>query len=203
MKNIKEFKSIEEFNKYANKVRKIYMNTIGEGPIYITKDNEVLKDVSNIPYPMYLSKKQDIIMDSDYNLDSFMFPTELYIYKDMIIGYTSKYFRGDIFEEFFGDINIDALIRAREKMIEDIKVLTNDGYYLYDLAFNTLFNNKKLCAIDTLDYYRKENVTLKENLDILDYGLVSRLRDHGLCRKNIKDGEEFEKVITKIKKKSR
>ena len=137
MKKIREFDSLEEFNKYANSVRKVQMDTIGEGPLYITKDNEVLKDVSNIPYPMYLSKNKDIIMSSDYNLDSFIFPTELYVYKDIIIGYTSKYFRGDIFEEFFGDIDVDSLISAREKMIEDIKVLTNDGYYLYDLALKT------------------------------------------------------------------
>lgn len=198
MKNIKEFKSEEEFEKYIDGMHGAKLYDLNKVKLYINRDYEVIK---NQKYDNL--KISDVIMDSDYNLDSFIFPSELYVCENEIIGYKAKYFRSDVLESTFGHINIDALVQAREKFIEDMKALTNDGYYLFDMGYNLLFNNKKLCAIDTLDYFKKNNVKLEENLDMLDKGLIARLRDHGLCSKNINDTANFNKVITKIKKKSR
>ncbi len=46
-----------------------------------------------------------------------------------------------------------------------------------ELGRNVLFNNKKLCAIDTLDYQKTRNVTLEANKGALDYALALELKD--------------------------
>lgn len=203
MKNIREFKLLEEFNEYVNSNIKYSIGNSSEGSVYLTKNDNVLKDISNIYYPMYLEKNKDVIMSDDLKLDSFIFPDELYVFEDKIIGYIAEYFKCDIFENFISDIDVDALVSARKKFIEDMKVLTDKGYFLFDMGFNTLFDNHKLCAIDTLDYYKKDGVTLEENLNMLDYALITRLRDHNVCNRNTNSDADFDTVIAKIKKKSR
>lgn len=200
MKNIKEFETIKEYGAFLKKIRKSLINTSTEGDIYLTQDKLILKDMSDSYDPIYLSKKPNIIMSDDLKLDSFIFPDELYVCDDLIVGYKSKYFKGDIFEDIYSDINVKSLIKAREKFIEDLKIITNEGYFLFELPCNVLFNNKKLCAIDTLDYIKKDNVELKENIELLDYGLIMRLQDHGLCDEDIDYDQDFDKAITKIKR---
>ena len=202
MKNIKEFKSDKEFEKYINDLNCAKLCSTSKSDLYISRDYHVIKDIrKDVDYDNL--KISDVIMDSDYNLDSFIFPSELYVANDKIIGYKTNYFKGDVLESTFGRINIDLLVKAREKFIEDMKVMTDGGYYLYDIGFNILFDNIKMCAIDTLDYYKKNDVTLDENLYMLDKGLIERLYIHGLCSRNISYTSDFNKVITKIKEKSK
>ncbi len=95
------------------------------------------------------------------------------------------------------NINIDNLLKAREVFIEDIKEITKFGYKLFELPRNLLFDNKRLVAIDTLDYIKKE-ITLKENIEILDYAILTELHDIYSELDNSKPfDEEIEKIYTK------
>ena len=204
MKNIKNFRSVGEFKDYVDS------NIIGttndyiakglEGNIYITRTAEILKDIRSNPRKFF--NEDDIIMSSDIKLDSFIFPDELYTVNDFIVGYKTVLFKGDIFMTNRinaykkREIEIDALIEARKKIIEDIKVMTRKGYDLFGLRSNILFNNKELCAIDTLDY-KKDRVKVEKNISYLDSGLIDKLCEHGLCNDYDSD---FERVVTKIKR---
>ena len=200
MKNIKVFNSIEDFNEYLNNNSKFILNNFGCSNIHMTKDNEILKDMSNFNYPLKLLNENDIIMDGDYDLESFIFPNELYIFEDNILGYKSKYFNNDIMEDNLRYINIEALLKARKRIIKDIKVLSNEGYYLWGLALNTLFDNEKLCAISTVNYCKALSVKLKHNIDMLDTGLIMRLKDHNMISENA-DDYDLHKAISKVIKK--
>ena len=203
MKNIKKFRSVGEYNDYVDSniigTKNDYIAKGLEGNIYITRTGEILKDIRSNGRKL----TSDIIMSSDLELNSFIFPDELYVINDLIMGYKTRLFKGDIFMNNRinsykkREIDIDALINARKKIIEDIKVLTRKGYNLLELRTNILFNNKELCAIDTLDY-EKDRVKKKKNIEYLDYGLIDKLYEFGLC-----NGYEnnFENVITKIKRK--
>ena len=136
-----EFKNTNEFNTYIEDNKSSILGNGVEGTVYLTKANETIKDIQENPK---IIDYTDIIMSTELDLSSFLFPTELFIIGDKIVGYKSNYFPNNIIKKRNGkieDIDIDALLEAREKFTKDLKVLTESGYYLYDIAGNILFDN--------------------------------------------------------------
>ncbi len=125
-------------------------------------------------------------MAEDYNLSMFYLPTSLLIYDQKIVGYESLYFPNNIIK--FGapyngnikDMNIPNLLKAREKLIKEARILTKDKIVIMDLTFNLLFDNEKLGAIDTFGYYYDPNVTLDDNIDSIDYAILHELHYHDI-----------------------
>lgn len=193
-----EFKNTKEFNTYINDDKSSILGSGVEGTVYLTKSNETIKDIQDNPK---IIDYTDIIMSTDLDLSSFLFPKELFIIGDKIVGYKTNYFPNNIIKKRNGkieDIDIDALLEAREKFIKDLKVLTEAGYYLYDTAGNILFDNKSLVAIDTLNY-KKKTVPLRRNINFLDTALVCELGKHDEST-NIFALDDFNTAIEKIKK---
>jgi hypothetical protein len=193
-----EFKNTNEFNTYINDNKSSILGYGVEGTVYLTKSNETIKDMQDNPK---IIDYTDVIMSTDLDLSSFLFPKELFLIGNKIVGYKSNYFPNNIIKKRNGkieDIDIDALLEAREKFIKDLKVLTESGYYLYDAAGNILFDNKKLVAIDTLNY-KKKNVPLRRNISALDNALVCELKKHD-SNSGIGVFDTFSTAIQKIKK---
>ena len=193
-----EFKNTNEFNTYINDNKSSILGYGVEGTVYLTKSNETIKDMQDNPK---IIDYTNVIMSTDLDLSSFLFPTELFLIGNKIVGYKSNYFPNNIIMKRNGkieDIDIDALLEAREKFIKDLKVLTESGYYLYDTAGNILFDNKSLVAIDTLNY-KKKTVPLRRNISALDNALVCELKKHD-SNSGIDVFDTFTTAIEKIKK---
>lgn len=179
MNNLRIFNTMEELRGYirlnTNNSKEIGFGV--EGVIYLSKDGDTIKEIQNptrvLPYD------EEIITTNDYKLDSFIFPSELYLYNNIIYGYKAKYFKNDLFCDLYREnaveMDLEKLLAAREKMIEDIKVLTNDNYKLDDLFGNILFDGEKLVGIDTLSYYKESGITLDDNISSLDQALNFKL----------------------------
>ncbi len=175
--NVKYFYSEDGFHQFVLRQIKKEIGEGSEGTVYLTKNNEALKE-------MYCTIHQypndNILMEPDVKLDSFLFPKELYVIGKDIHGYKTDYFP-NIFkmgDGYIRDIDIDALIRAGHKMISDIEVLTKMNYILYDLPYNILFDGTSLKAIDTLQYYKRDDITLEKNISILRDALVTAIKLH-------------------------
>jgi hypothetical protein len=126
--------------------------------------------------PKKLDDYPYILMEDDLKLDTFIFPKVLYVLKGFIVGYSERYFPGNIFT--LGNptrVNIDNLIKARDAMIEDAKEITKRGYNLFELPCNLCFDNKRLAAIDTLDYEKQEDITLERNISTINYAILSQM----------------------------
>lgn len=193
-----EFKNTKEFNTYIDNNKSSILGYGVEGTVYLTKSNETIKDMQDNPKIITYT---NVIMSTDLDLSSFLFPKELFLIGNKIVGYKANYFPNNIIKKRNGkieDIDIDALLEAREKFIKDLKVLTESGYYLYDAAGNILFDNKKLVAIDTLNY-KKKNVSLRRNISALDNALVCELKNHD-SNSGIDIFDTFSTAIQKIKK---
>lgn len=195
MKNIREFKSHSEFLKFAKPQLVKYLASGSEGDVFLTKSGDIIKVMTFYYEQRYLCDCQDAIFSNELQLDSFIFPDELYVVDGLIVGYREKYFENDLFHtDLDMNYSIENLIKAREKFIEDTKVLTEHGYQLFDLARNILFDNNKLVAIDTLDYVKK-NVSLQFNIGAVDYAILTSISD---CCPNIDVRKPFEEEIQKV-----
>lgn len=178
MSNIKKFENIDELKKYLKSIALCKIGSGAEGDAYLTKDKQVLKVCTNqiIVHPY----DENIITTDMIDLESFLFPTELLVYKNRIVAYKSRLFKNDIFyNSEMNDLallDLNELLRARKKMIKDIEKLSRYNYKIIDLPYNLLFNGKNLAACDTLSYYKKENV-LNDNLESLDYALNTKLKE--------------------------
>ena len=198
MSNIKEFKDNNKLEKY---ISNLSIKTIGkgtEGYVSLTKDNDTIKYIDNIERKPYTST---IITKDDLNLESFAFPTEIFVVNEFVAGYRAEYFENDIFNcmNYKTGITFDLrnLYKARLKMIKDIEVLSKNKYKMSDIANNLLFNGEKLMAIDTLSYHKVKNLYAYDNIEEFDYAIKYRLCliDQKAVRWNDLSGDE---VIKKI-----
>ena len=202
MNNIIEFNNKKEFIEYIKPLLKEDLNSGSEGDIYITKDNNVIKVMHQFFGPKYLKDCPNIIMSNDLKLDSYIFPDELYIIDGIIMGYKEKLFENDVFS-FYPSLkkfatNIDNLFEAREKFIEDTIKLTEYGYKLFELPRNIMYDNKRIVAIDTLDYI-KQKVKKEENIRIVDHAILLELSD---MYKEIDVRQPFDTEIKKLYKRN-
>ena len=134
MKNVKVFNSMLEIEDYI-KLNRVVDKEIGsgiEGLVYLTKDDKIVKYITNSLYSTVYSSR--IIMSQDFNLPSFIFPDRLLMYKNLICGYESRYFKGDVFYDELRqepvEIDLENLLEAKKRLMEDVKVLTEAKYVL-------------------------------------------------------------------------
>lgn len=199
MKQLIIFDNAFDIKKYVldNSVRKI--GSGWEGTVYLTPSNNTLKLFKD---NYKVSYNEDILMASDLNLKSFVFPDELFICDNQIYGYKAKYFFNDIFNSTKKDkfIDLEKLLIARRQVLEDIKVLTQANYRLRDISNNILFDNNNLAIIDTLSYDKK-SVTLDENIELLDDALNLELMDIDLltCALHMPFEDKIKRLINKNK----
>lgn len=174
MNNIKEFKSEAEIEKYINNLKIKYIGSGTEGDVSLTKDNDLVK---YIMIQHRICYDDEIITTSDYNLKSFNFPNKLILCRSHIAGYRTKYFKNNVFDQEckIKEIDLFDLLEAREKMIEDIREISKEKYRMNDIENNLLFDGKRLCAIDTLDYRIVSNLTVDDNIELLDTALSRKL----------------------------
>ena len=167
------YEDIKDFKEYVNNEKFKNIGSGAEATAYLTKDLDVIKDYYNISKEY---KPGLYIMDGDIDVNSFIFPKELYVCNGMVCGTRTDFFSGDLFNTFsdMNNIDLDKLVECRDKFIEDIKVMTKEGYKLYELYGNVLFNNKYLKAIGTMSYViEKTNVDL--NIKFLDHAIMGSL----------------------------
>ncbi len=180
---IKYFKTEDDFRDFLNK---FYLTEIGfgtEGVAYFDMRND--RVIKTLDDKMYNPEK--LITEDDIKLDSFKFPKDLYVCNDELLGYSSSYFRGDLFNDNtygrYKRIDLIKLLNASKVMLKDINSLTDNHIYSYDLYSNMMFDGNVLAACDTLNYYRDYSDDLDEkNLSnyiySLNYELSIRLTDY-------------------------
>ena len=190
MERYKYFKNGNEYEDYLSDACVKKIGSGREGIAYLTKDNDVVKRIigdcflDDCDNKDIYKKDRKIIMAQDYDVNTYLFPKQLLMIDDLIVGYVTDYFPNNIikcrspYNGDIKDIDADRLLAAYYEMVEDTKKISEDNVLVYDLTCNLLFNNEKLAAIDTLNYYVSDKSTLKENLETLSYALLCELHYH-------------------------
>lgn len=150
-----------------------------QGICYLDKNNKIVYKIFMDYYDeeeaMYT--ENDILKFSNVKNNTFIWPNDVIKVGNSIVGYTMPYKRSkSLYQVNPLLVNLDSLDKAFVNIEEDIKKLTDNGIRIYDLRYNTLYNNGKIYVIDTLDYsYR--NVTYNENREAFDLELMFFLVD--------------------------
>lgn len=156
----------EEKEIFKNNIKKHQsLKPGGEGICYVIgKDTyKIYKDDRDIENP---------ICKDDLNLESFLFPEEVYRCNKKIFSYKTPYIENNEFKittfRNWKIPNIDKIKKALIPLIRDIYILSKNNIYAIDLAWrNTLFDGEKLYVIDTLDYEILDEDQLEDNLESL------------------------------------
>ncbi|MBR5370062.1 MAG: hypothetical protein IK137_02025 [Bacilli bacterium] len=143
-----------------------------EGKCYLI-NNEVYK-IYNDNYELEKYTSNPICKD-DLNLESFLFPEEIYTYgkENYVFAYkTTPYVEKDVLKisllrkHIIPDIN--KIKEALKVLIKDIYILSRNNIYAVDLAKrNMLFDGEKFYVIDTLDYDIVDEYTYLDNIELL------------------------------------
>ena len=91
-----EFKNTNEFNTYINDNKSSILGHGVEGTVYLTKSNETIKDMQDNPK---ITDYTNVIMSTDLDLSSFLFPKELFLIGNKIVGYKTNYFPNNIIKK--------------------------------------------------------------------------------------------------------
>ena len=148
------------------------------------------------------------ICKDDLNLESFLFPTEIYTCDQRIFAYkTDTYIKdnkialGKIQNGEYPDI--DSIKEALEQLIKDLYILSRNHIFADDLAWcNLLFNGKKFYVVDTLRYEHHNELDVDEiydgNIYLLKQECFTRFINEYYYNSNNDVSEELKKLDTLI-----
>ena len=165
-------KEKEKFIKSIGK-KEYWLNDGTEANCYLIK-GDVYK-IYNTRYPII----DNTICKNDLDLESFLFPTEIYMCDQKVFAYkTDTYIQENKIEKEKlqnGEFpNLDNIKKALKQLIKDMYVLSKNHIFVDDLAWcNLLFDGNKFYIIDTLRYEHHDTRSVeqiyKENINLLIY----------------------------------
>ena len=119
----------------------------------------------------------DIMKFSHIVNDTFIFPLDLIIVNNSVVGYTLLLIKGkDLTKVDPFIVSLSNLYNLVNDVYKDIKLLTENNVILYDVPYNIMYENNKLSVIDTMSYLEGEQ-TFKENRYAFDIGIYEFLID--------------------------
>jgi len=201
---IKEFNSQNDYNRFIYSITK--NNSIGfggEGECFLGKDNLAYKVINSDSLLNY--DVDSIITKDKYNLSHFAFPIDLYTDSnhEKLYGYSSEYFRNDKFKEVEEediDFYLECLISSYYKMLDEVKILSKDKIFLFDIINNIIYCNYEIVAIDTLCYFKKKESTYKANKDMLLNAIENEFYFYFDLDKTFQDEKSIEQIARNVKK---
>lgn len=177
MASKREFENYEELARFIYNMQIREIGDGSEGTVYLGKDGYAYKLFYEEPWASDTKEIEPdrIIMKQELPLDSFAFPQELFIVDGKVMGCKMELVRRNLvgtmnivtYSDFF-DVDIYAFYRAYEKLIEDVKTLSDLRILLFDVANNIMFDGKKITVVDTFYYTRELKEQYEKNLYIVE-----------------------------------
>lgn len=192
---VMEFRNREELNNFLNTLKYVGEGIQGQS-LLDKKTNQVYKIFSEeeLEGADYGYTYNDIMGLSHIKNDTFIWPNDVIMIDDLVVGYTHSYFEGDNFCDFndpFG-VNLDNLSNAVARANKDIKMLSRKKVEINDLLYNLMFDGKRIKVVDTFGF-RKGDITYLENVEDLNNEIKMFLVD-GYFENIILDSKRLKKI---------
>lgn len=206
--------SEDAYNVTGPKIKQIGVGS--EGKAFLVPGNKVLK-VFNPGHREDEDFIKKVITTQDIQADSFLLPETIFVLNGEFYGYTSRYFGKNLApfnakdlmgpDEFITDfsepslreIDFDKIFKAREKLIEDLRLLSQERILVFDTLSNMLYDGTKFGAIDTIYWSREAGNTFDENIRRVDCSMLIDLSFYDQTFEPNLD-ETFEKNVARIRK---
>ncbi len=174
------FSSVIEVRKFLENLRSFGLGAQGES--FLSKDKtcvyKILHDYDLDDFEEI--SKDKILQFSDIENKTFVFPYDTIMLKDLVIGYISKYAEGkDLCDTNLFNVNLDFLISVIDASLGDVKKISDNGVWTYDVMYNIMLGSK-LHVVDSLEYSRVDMDTkllLQHNLHYYNMGFMYFLVD--------------------------
>lgn len=178
MVNVKNFKTVDEFENFIEQIVDKEIGDGSEGVCYTSKvDDEVYKifrDLDTIEVNKILTTDTIINGISLGSIDSFVFPNEIYTFNNKVIGYrTKKVVNGEQFNP--NNIEEKILKIAVSKFKNDLILISKFRIRTIDMGANLLFDGKNIFAIDTFNYEISNTNTEAKNLKSFEAALKNEI----------------------------
>ena len=122
-------------DKKLNKAIKVYHEVFDDEMSYLTKN-----------------KEETLKFNQAVN-NTYIFPDDVLMLNDKIVGYTSKFVSGKNLQYINPlTININNLMQSLKQVKEDTKLISENKIKSYDVMYNIMYKNGRLYVVDTLEY---------------------------------------------------
>lgn len=211
MRNIINFNSYNDFDEFLKSVgSNSVVGSGGEGRCILSRDGDNTYKVferfgcCNSPVVSYDVNK--IITTDDIELKRYILPSELYALKGILIGYKTKYIKG---EDLFSAVNLvrlhdkrdlinfDALIKSYHEMKNETDMLSKEKISVFDLTYNVMFVNNNLYGIDTCGYKRGNRDVSVRNIMMLEEAFTQMFEDWLMYDEYLTDEEWLDLSVEK------
>ena len=122
-------------DKKLNKAIKVYHEVFDDEMSYLTKN-----------------KEETLKFNQAVN-NTYIFPDDVLMLNDKIVGYTSKFVSGKNLQYINPlSVNINNLMQSIKQVKEDTKLISENKIKSYDVMYNIMYDYENIAVIDTEEY---------------------------------------------------
>lgn len=172
------FVSREHLNIFLNNL--LFLGQGSQGACYLNKRTNMVIKIFNDYFDNEIAGYSDefLMRFSFIKNDSFVWPSDVIKIGNEVVGYTMPYKKAkNLYKINPLFVNLNTFDRAAQRVMNDVKVLSDNSIGLYDVIYNILYANGKFYVIDTLEY-SKRKTSYEENKKSIDDELKLFLVDN-------------------------
>ena len=176
--DIMNFVSREHLNIFLNNL--LFLGQGSQGACYLNKRTNMVIKIFNDYFDNEIAGYSDefLMRFSFIKNDSFVWPSDVIKIGNEVVGYTMPYKKAkNLYKINPLFVNLNTFDRAAQRVMNDVKVLSDNSIGLYDVIYNILYANGKFYVIDTLEY-SKRKTSYEENKKSIDDELKLFLVDN-------------------------
>jgi hypothetical protein len=154
------FKTMKELKEWLDLCDSAYLSQGGQGRCYKIGNKvykiflQYIEDDDDEITPYF---KEDILRFSDVKNNTYVFPTDVIMVGDIVVGYITDYVNGkSLYQTNPFNVNLDFFENTLITSVNDIKIISNNGILSFDVMYNILYGKEGLKVIDTLDYSKTD-----------------------------------------------
>lgn len=154
------FKSMKELKEWLNLCDSAYLEEGGQGRCYKIGNKvykiflQYIEDDDDEITPYF---KEDILRFSDVKNDTYIFPNDVIMVGNTVVGYITDYV--DALSLYKTDplrVNLNFFEISLDSSSRDIRTISNNGILTYDVMYNILYGKDGFRIIDTLEYSKTD-----------------------------------------------
>lgn len=155
-----KFNTIGEFYLWLRKYEMCILDSGSQGICYRIGNRVYkifLQFIDEIAEDMIEYNKDDILQFSSIVNNTYIFPNDVIMVGDMVVGYITDYANAKSLDKIDPlSVNLDMFEKKLEDVYPDIKIISDNGVRSFDVVYNILYGKHGFRVIDTMEYTKTD-----------------------------------------------